>query len=114
MGICGIRIKENPFYASYEDDCWVILAKVIMSECANSYANKIPITARSQEEYNELDKKSYAPVRRSILKNLKNGPLRSSLNIASVYSALEHKRLENKASLGIRWKENSYIDIDKL
>lgn len=104
----------NTFYAPAEDECWVILAKAIMDGYAMSYANKIPMSARSQAEYDEIDRRSCAPVRRSILRNIKRGPLGNAVDLAAVYYGLEQKRIENKLSLGIKWKDNQVISLDEL
>lgn len=76
MRVIGVKVKENPFYASYDDECWMSLAYEIMNSYAISYINKSPMTAMTQLEYDELNRKSYAPTRRSILRNIKHGPLK--------------------------------------
>ena len=107
-------MDKNTAYSPASDECWVLLAKEIMSDYAVSYINKFPLYASSQAEYDALEKKSFAPVRRSIIRNIKNGPLRNAVDISAVYSALERERLENKCAFGIRWKETQVIDLDKL
>lgn len=107
-------MDKNTAYSPASDECWVLLAKDIMSAYAISYVNKFPLYASSQAEYDALDKKSFAPVRKSILRNIKNGPLRNAVDISAVYSALERERLENKRSFGIHWKETQFVDLDKL
>lgn len=114
MSILGINIKENQFYVSYEDDCWVQLAKEIMIGYSSSYANAIPTTAISQEEYDNLNMKSYAPIRRSILRNIKYGPIRHAVDMQAVYSGLEKSRRDRLAELGIRWKDNYDEDLTKI
>lgn len=114
MSILGIDIKENQFYVSYEDDCWVQLAKQIMIGYSELYANAIPTTAISQEEYDTLNKKSYAPIRRSILRNIKYGPVRHAVDMQAVYSGLEKSRRDRLKALGIRWKDNYNEDLTKL
>ena len=107
-------MDKNTAYSPASDECWVLLAKDIMSAYAVSYVNKFPMFARSQEEYDSIDKRSCTPVRRSVLRNIKNGPLRNAVDITAVYSALERERLKNKQSMGIRWRETQVIDMDKL
>ena len=114
MGILGVDVKENQFYCSYSDECWVQLAKAIMVVYSDKYTFQMPISAASQQEYDTLDKKSFAPARRSILKHIKNGPIRNAVNITSAYSALESLRKENKVKMGIKWRDNYYEDITKL
>lgn len=114
MSVLGIHVKENPFYASYEDDCWVMLAKEIMAGYALSYSEAIPKTAMSQEEYDRLDAKSYVPIRRSILRNIKYGPLRNAMSIQSIYCGLEEKRKANLKRLGIMWKDSYNEDVTKI
>lgn len=112
MSIIGIEgMKENPFYASYDDDCWVELAKEIMRSYANKYAYQLPTTALSQVEYDELDRNTYLPIRRSIINNVKRGPLRNVADLPSIYRAFEEKRINYKESLGIMWKDTEYDNI---
>ena len=105
---------KNTFYAPAEDECWMILAKEIMSTYALSYAHLFPTAARTQSEYDQLDKQKFVAQRKSILRRLKNGPLRSVINMASAYSALERLRIEQKRSWGIYFRENNPIDITDL
>lgn len=107
-------MDKNTSYSPASDECWVLLAKEIMSAYVVSYVNKFPMFATSQADYDATDKRSCAPVRRSILKNIKNGPLRNAVDITAVYSALEKERLKNKKALGIRWVETQIIELDKL
>lgn len=114
MSLFGIDIKENPFYCPYDNECWVLLAKEIMSVYSDKYSYQIPINALSQAEYDTLDRKTYAPIRRSILKNIKYGPIGNAVNITSAYSALESLRKEAKARMGVSWRDNYYEDISKI
>lgn len=114
MAVSGVKVKENTFYCSYADDCWVVLAKAIMKEYSDRYTFQIPISAISQAEYDRLDTKSCAPARKSILKHIKNGPIRNAVNITSAYSALESLRKENKLNMGITWRDNYVEDLTKL
>ena len=113
MRLLGVSIKENPFYCSYADECWIVLARAIMSSYSDKYAYQIPTTAFSQEEYYHQDRKLFLPVRKSILRNVMNGPLRSIVDIHAVYSGFEQKRLAYKRSMMITWKDDK-IDIDEL
>lgn len=108
MRILGVPVKENPFYCSYDDECWISLAQAIMESYANRYAYQLPTTAFSQAEYSVLDKKTYLPIRQSILRNVKSGPLRNMVSMDAVYDAFEQRRLAYKTSMGIKWKENDY------
>ena len=85
-----------------------------MSTYAASYIHQFPTTARSQVEYDQMDKQKYAPQRRSILRRLKHGPLRSTVDITSVYSGLEKQRLENIKTWGVYYKNNYQEDLDNL
>lgn len=114
MSILGVNIKENTFYCTYSDDCWIVLAQEIMSSYSIRYVNAIPTTAISQAEYDKLNETSYAPIRRSILRNIKYGPLRNAVNIVSVYDALEARRKENLFRLGINWKDTYNEDVTKI
>ena len=105
---------KNTFYAPASDECWVILAKEIMSSYTLSYIHQFPTDARSQMEYDKLDKQKFAPQRRSILRRIKYGPLRSVVNISAVHSALNNLRLERKKSWGVYWKDNYEEDLDNL
>lgn len=101
-------------YAPAEDECWMNLAKAIMISYGVAYSTKSPLSARSQAEYDAVDRISCAPVRKSILRNIKNGPLRNAVDIHAVYSALEQKRLDYKESLGIKWKDTYDEDLENL
>lgn len=108
MRILGVSVKENPFYASYDDECWMELAKAIMLSYADKYAYQIPTTAYTQAEYSKLDKQTYLPIRKSILRNAINGPLRSVADGQALYRAFEQRRLYYKQSMGIKWQD--YVD----
>ena len=90
MRLLGVSVKENPFYASYDDECWIVLAREIMTSYADKYAYQVPTDAFTQEEYSKKDIKTYLPVRKSILRNVMNGPLRSITDINAVYSVKLH------------------------
>lgn len=114
MSVLGIHTDDNPFYCRYDDECWVVLAKEIIAYSAMKYSYQIPTTASSQEEYLILDRKTYLPIRKSILRSVMNGPLRNIANIESVYSAFEKRRLAYKKSMNIIWEEDNYGDLTKL
>lgn len=110
-----LNLKDpNPFYAPASDECWVILAKEIMASYACKYMCLLPTTAFSQTEYDKLNKQTYSPMRRHVLKNIKNGPLRNVVDMTSVYSGLERRRMEYKKSLNISWRDNFQEDLDTL
>lgn len=111
MRTLGVNIQENEFYAPYTDECWVNLAKVIMRSYADKYSYQIPTTAYTQKEYSELDRKTYLPIRKSVLKSVMRGPLKNLTDLGSVYHGFEERRLEYKRSLGIRWNENEYEEF---
>ena len=114
MRTLGVGLQENNFYAPYTDECWVNLAKMIMKVYADKYSYQIPTTAHSQIEYSDLDRNTYLPIRKSVLKQLVKGPLRNCADIAYMYHGLEQRRLEYKKSLGILWKENEYNEFKDL
>lgn len=105
---------KNTFYAPAGDECWVILAKEIMASYAQSYANQVVVTAFSQAEYDKLDKQRFAPQRKSILRKVKYGPLRSVVDMSAVFSAFEKQRRANLRSWNIYWRDDYYEDVDKL
>ena len=111
MSIRGINIKENPLYVSYDDECWVLLAKEIMRSYSRKYSYQIPTTATSQLEYDELDRRTYLPIRKSIIRNVMQGPLKNVVDIPSIYRAFEEQRISYKESLGILWKDREYDNI---
>lgn len=108
MRVLGISIKENPFYVAYDDECWMSLASAIMESYAEKYAYQIPVTAFTQAEYSKLDKETFLPIRRHILRNIKNGPLRNVVDMEAVYDALEARRLQYKRSMRVLWEDNIY------
>ena len=114
MRTLGVGIKENEFYAPYTDDCWVDLAKAIMRVYADKYSYQTPTTAYSQREYSDLDRHTYLPIRKSVLKSVMRGPLRNLTDLGSVYHGFEERRLAYKRSLGIRWNENEYEEFKCL
>ena len=105
---------KDTFYAPASDECWVILAKEIMSAYSNSYSNQIVTNAFSQMEYDKLDKQRFAPQRRSILRKVKYGPLRSVVDMSSVFRAFEKERKEKLKSWGIRWTDTYTEDVEAL
>lgn len=110
-----IKLKDAYFaYAPAGEDCWVQLARAIMESYAEKYACQVPLTAFTQAEYDTLNSKTYAPIRRSILKNLKNGPLRNALDIHAVYRGLEEARTEYREKMGVRWKDTYIENVDNL
>lgn len=110
-----LNLKDpNPFYAPACDECWILLAKEIMNSYSNSYAILFPTNARTQAEYELLNRTKFAPQRKSILRRVKNGPLRSVVDMAAIYSAFEKRRLDNKKTWGIYWKDNVTDEINNL
>ena len=108
MRVLGVSVKENPFYASYDDECWMTLASAIMESYADKYAYQIPTTAFSQAEYSRLDRYTYLPIRLHILRNVKSGPLRNVISLEAIYDAFERRRISYKQSMGITWQDNEY------
>lgn len=107
-------VDKNTFYAPASDECWVVLAKEIMASYAMSYANQVITSAFSQVEYEKLDRQRCVPQRRSILRRVKYGPLRSVVDMSAVFSAFEKQRKENLRSWNICWRDSYYEDVDKL
>lgn len=105
---------SNTFYAPAYDDCWVLLAKEIMSSYSSSYANQICTTAYTQFDYDRMDKLRYAPQRRSILRRVKYGPLRNVVDMASVFYAFEQRRKDNLQSWGVSWIDSYDEDVERL
>lgn len=114
MRTLGINVKENVFYVPYEDECWIILAQEIMNSYATKYTYQSPTTAFTQEEYDRLNTKTFAPIRVSILRRVKTGPLRNVVDMSTVYDAFEQKRRNYLEKMGIRWKDDWYTDVSKL
>lgn len=104
----------NTFYAPACDECWVVLAKEIMSSYSSSYANQICTSAFTQADYDRIDKQRYAPQRRSILRRVKYGPLRNVVDMSSVYRAFEQQRRHNLKSWGVTWEDTGFEDLDHL
>jgi len=101
-------------YAPSNCECWILLANAIMRVYSEHYIYQIPTHAVSQNAYNILDEKEYAPMREMILRRIKYGPIRNGIDIGEVYAGLERCRQENKEMLGIKWKDNYHIDLDAL
>ena len=111
MRLLGVSVKENPFYCSYDDECWMELAKEIMNSYADRYAYQIPTNAFTQEDYSTKDRQTFYPIRKSVLRSVMNGPLRSVADINAIYAGFEQRRLDYKRMLGIKWKDNEYDEI---
>lgn len=109
MSILGVKIRENRFYAPYDDECWMRLALTMMSVCAENYSHLIPTTAMSQEEYLKMDAKSYAPARESILRKVQNGPLGNVIGIDAIRDGFEKRRLAYKKSMRIPWVDSENL-----
>ena len=114
MRTLGVGLPENEFYAPYTDECWVNLAKMIMRVYADKYSYQIPTTAYTQAEYSRLDRNTYMPIRKSVLKSVLKGPLRNLSDASTIYHGFEARRLEYKKSLGIKWEENVYEEFKAL
>ena len=93
MRTLNLRDK-NTFYAPASDECWVMLAKSIVAFAAETYANQFPKFCRSKQEFDTLDKKSFAPVRKSIFIKLCQGPVRVFIDPDTYWDAFEKKRAE--------------------
>lgn len=106
--------EENNFYAPCMDDCWIELAKEIMSSLSESYAHQFPTCAYSQVDYDHMDYVNNAPKRRHILKCLKYGPIKNIAKIDVLYSGMEKRRQECKKEFGIHWKDRSTEDLDAI
>lgn len=114
MKTLGVGLQENEFYSPYTDECWINLAKAIMKVYADKYSYQLPTSAYTQVEYSTLDRDTYLPIRKSVLKQVARGPLRNCADISYMYHGLEQRRLEYKKSLGITWKENKYDEFRDL
>ena len=113
MRILGVTVKENPHYCSYDDECWITLAREIMSSYADLYTYQVPTNAFSQEDYTRREHSKYLPIRKSILRKVMNGPLRNVTDIHAVYYGFEQRRLAYKESMGVHWKD-APLDIDEI
>lgn len=105
---------SNTFYAPAGDECWMHLAKAIMEVYAIKYSCLLPTTAYTQLEYDTLTRRTFVPMRRSILKSLKYGPLRHVVDIQGAYAGLEKARIEYKKRLRIRWEDTYIMDLNNL
>ena len=85
---------KNTFYAPASDECWVELAKCIVEYAADSYAWQFPKFATSQKDFEQQDIRSYAPIRRSILNRLCNGPVGALVDPVTYFDAFEKRRFE--------------------
>lgn len=101
-------------YAPSNCECWILLANAIMEEYSNHYIYQIATHAISQNAYNILDEKEYAPIRKMILRRIKYGPLRNGIDLGEEYAGLERRRRENKVILGVKWEDNYQIDLEAL
>ena len=88
-------------YRPYDDECWIILAKSIVAYAAEEYANQFPKFCISRYEFETLDKKSYAPIRKSILNRLFNGPVKVMIDQQTFKDAFEQKRIDTMKSFNI-------------
>ena len=86
---------SNTFYAPASDECWVELAKCIVEMTAETYAWQFPKFSTSQKDFEQQDARSYAPIRRSILKKLCDGPVGALVDPVAYFDAFEKKLQEN-------------------
>lgn len=105
--------KDN-IYAPASDDCWVRLAKAMMTSYSRNYTVQIVTSARTQAEYDTIDKKRYAPARRSILRCIKHGPLKSVVDMTSTFSALENLRKNHMRNCEVFWEDTFNVDLTNL
>lgn len=88
-------------YRPYDDECWIKLAQRIIELTAETYAQQFPKFCYSKAEFDTLDAKSYAPIRRSILKKLFSGPVQVLIDPQTYIDAFEQKRRDEMTSFGI-------------
>ena len=81
-------------YRPYDDECWLLLAKSIVAEAAEEYSNQFPKFCLSRSEFDMIDKKSYAPIRKNILKRLCEGPVKVLADPETFHDAFERRRNE--------------------
>ena len=105
---------SNKFYAPASDECWVWLAKEIMSSYSLSYTNQICTSAFTQMDYDRIDRQKFAPQRRSILRRMKYGPLRNVIDMPSVFRAFEEERKRRLKEWGVTWIDQYEEDLDLL
>ena len=90
-----LSVKDtNTFYAPASDECWITLAQCIVECAAESYAWQFPKFCISQKDFEQQDERSYAPIRRSILKRLCSGPVGVMIDPEVYFDAFEKKRRE--------------------
>lgn len=85
------------------EDGYTLLAKAIISQAAEEYAELFPVNISSQLEFTKVDSREYAPKRRSILRKLCTGPLRSILDYELCYDAFEKRRRQVMREQGVEW-----------
>lgn len=81
-------------YQPYNDECWIQLAMCIVESAAEEYAWQFPKFCTDRKEFERQDKKSYAPVRKSILNRLCNSAVRVMVDPETYRDAFERKRRE--------------------
>lgn len=88
-------------YRPYDDECWIKLAQSIIEFAAETYAQQFPKFCYSKAEFDDLDTKSFAPIRKSILNKLFYGPVRVLIDPQTYIDAFEQKRRDEMTSFGI-------------
>lgn len=88
-------------YRPYDDECWIKLAQSIIELTAETYAQQFPKFCYSKSEFDELDIKSFAPIRKSILKKLFSGPVKVLIDPQTYIDAFERRRREEMSSFGV-------------
>lgn len=95
-------------YANSLEECkvdgYVLLAEAIIEQAATEYSSLFPDDATSQAEFNFLDAKHYAPLRRTILRKLCNSAVKSVVEYDMCYEAFEKRRRMNMTERGVYWK----------
>lgn len=87
-------LHNNPFYCHYNDECWIQLSKSIIADASEQYANQFPKFCRNRSEFETLDQKSYAPIRKGILTKLFNCPIRVLLDKEAITDAFNQRWLQ--------------------
>lgn len=88
-------------YKPYDDECWIKLAQSIIECAADSYAQQFPKFCYSRSEFDERDRQSFEPIRKSILKKLFSGPVQVLIDPQTYTDAFEQRRREEMTNFGV-------------
>lgn len=95
----------------FDIDGYLLLAAAILEAYREDYSSLFPKCCKTYADYQYQDITIYAPQRRHILENLKNGPIHSIIDYTICKRAFEQNREKQMIKYGIEWSEAYQINV---